>query len=440
MPRTFERIVGYFLNLVGLDRKQVSSKFGQDVLWNIASYGVMALSGIAINVVVWAAYSPETLGVFNQVFAIYVIASQFAVAGIHLSVVKHVAQYADQQEVYRTVNTTAILLAAGIAGVSSLLLWKLSAPIGELLGSDGVAQGIGYIAPGLLFFSINKILLSILNGLSRMKQYAVFQALRYLLIVAALVLLALRDVPGEMLVLAFTIAEVILLICLSVMLFKEFNLPAVGLLRKWLRIHLSFGIKGVGSNVLLQMNTRVDVLVLGYFWNDYLVGIFSFAAIFAEGIYQLLIVLRTVYNPLLVRLIASQQISRLKSFIARGRRTTYRFMLIAGSAAIIIFPAGALFSENKQDYLQSWPAFAILLTGIMLSSGYIPFGQILVQAGYPGLHTIMTLILVLFNLLANLLLVPSYGILGAASATALAHVASVLLLKVFTRRNLQIQI
>jgi O-antigen/teichoic acid export membrane protein len=440
MLSNLNRLVNSLLKLIGLQREDLSGKFGQDVLWNIASYGVMAVSGIAINVIIWYVYSPDVLGVFNQVFAVYVIASQFAVAGIHLSVVKYVAQYATQVGIYRAINTAAILLSIVIAGLSALLLWLLSEQIGILLGSPEVAKGIVYIAPALFFFSINKVLLSILNGLSRMKLYALFQALRYLLIVSALVTLILRDVPSEVLPFAFTIAEGILLICLSVSLYREFLLPPFEVLRKWILNHLEFGIKGLGSNVLLQMNTRVDVLVLGYFMSDFNVGIYSFVAIFIEGIYQVLIVLRTVYNPLLVKLISEQRIEQLKSVIESGVRITYRFMVIGGVIAVLLYPIGVLISEDKQLYLRSWPIFAILMSGIVLSSGYIPFGQILVQAGRPGLHTIMTLMLVVFNFIFNLLLIPVLGLIGAAAATALAHGVGVFLLKIFTNRILRIWI
>ena len=434
------RSTNSLLKLIGLQKEDLSSKFGQDILWNIASYGVMAVSGVAINVIIWLAYSPDVLGVFNQVFAVYVIASQFAVAGIHLSVVKYVAQYSSQVEIYRAVNTAAILLATVIAGFSAILLWILSEPIGILLNSPEVARGVVYISPALFFFSINKVLLSILNGLSRMKLYAIFQALRYLLIVGALITLILREVPSVVLPFAFTIAEGILLFCLSVSLFREFLVPPFGVLQRWVLNHLEFGLKGFGSNVLLQMNTRVDVLVLGYFMTDYYVGIYSLVAMLIEGIYQFLIVLRTVYNPRLVKLIIEQRTEQLKSMIKSGVRITYRFMIIGGVIAVLLYPIGVLISENPQDFLRSWPIFAILMSGIVLSSGYIPFGQILVQAGRPGLHTIMTLLLVFFNFTLNMLLIPALGIIGAAAATALAHVLGLLLLKIFTRRILQIWI
>ncbi len=440
MRSSLYRTANSIFKLIGLERDDLSSKFGQDVLWNIASYGVMAVCGIAINIIIWAVYSPDVLGIFNQVFAVYVIASQFAVAGIHLSVVKYVAQYAEQVQTYRTINTAAVLLSTVIAGFSTFLLWGLSEPIGSLLGSPNVEIGLLYITPALFCFSINKVLLSIFNGLSRMKLFAIFQALRYLLIIGALIILILRDSPGVILPLAFTIAEGILLICLFVSLYREFLFPLFGVLRKWVLTLLEFGIKGFGSNVLLQTNTRMDVLVLGYFWSDYHVGIFSIAAIYIEGIYQFLIVLRTVYNPLLVKLISEARIEQLLSIIKRGIRITYRFMIGVGVTAVLLYPIGVLISENKQDFLQSWPVFAILMSGIVLSSGYIPFGQILLQAGRPGLHTIMTFLLVLFNFICNVMLVPVLGIIGAASATVLAHLMGVLLLKIFTNRIISIRI
>jgi O-antigen/teichoic acid export membrane protein len=434
------RTTNSLLKLIGLEREDLSSKFGQDVLWNIASYVVMAGSGIAINVIIWYVYSPNVLGVFNQVFAVYVIASQFAVAGIHLSVVKYVAQYSAQKTIYRAINTSAILLSIIISGLSAILILLLSEQIGRFLNSPQVTRGIVYIAPALFFFSINKVLLSILNGLSRMKLYALFQALRYTLIVVALISIIVSGVPSSSLPFAFTIAEGILLICLIISLYKEFLKPSFAVLREWILKNLEFGIKGVGSNVLLQMNTRVDVLVLGYYMTDYYVGIYSFVAIFIEGIYQLLIILRTVYNPLLVRLISDQKIEQLKAVVKRGSRITYRFMIIGGVIAVLLYPLGVLVSEEAQLYLRSWPIFTILMTGIVLSSGYIPFGQILVQAGRPGLHTIMTLLLVAFNFTFNLLLIPFLGIVGAAAATAFAHVVGVILLKVFTKQILHIWI
>ena len=52
------------------------------------------------------------------------------------------------------------------------------------------------------------------------------------------------------------------------------------------------------SGILTEVNTRVDILVLGYFHGDTLVGVYSFAAILAEGFSQLPMVVRRSIDPL----------------------------------------------------------------------------------------------------------------------------------------------
>jgi O-antigen/teichoic acid export membrane protein len=428
------------LTWIGIDRETVLGKFGQDVLWNVASFGIMATCGIGINLIIGRWYSPDVLGIFNQTYAIFVIASQFAVAGIHLSVVKYVAQYSDNADIYRPMNSAALILAALFAGISCAALGLFSNQIGRLFGSPGVAKGITYIVPGLFFFSINKILLSILNGLSRMRVYAVYQSLRYIMIIASLLIIAVLQMPGESLMLSFSMAELIIFVAMLPVIFREIALPPINTLRNYLRIHLNFGMRSFLSNVFLQTNNRVDILILGLFWSDHTVGIYSFAAILVDGIFQLPVVLRTNYNPVLVRLISENQLQGLITTVSKGVRITYAAMLVICLSALIFFPLGALVVSHSADYLKSWPILAILLTGLTLGSGYIPFSNILLQAGRPGLHTIMVGFWVLSNLLLNMLLVPRYGIWGAAVATALAYTLLAVFVKVSTWGVLKVRI
>jgi O-antigen/teichoic acid export membrane protein len=170
------------------------------------------------------------------------------------------------------------------------------------------------------------------------------------------------------------------------------------------------------------------------------VGIYSFAATLAEGIYQLLVVLRTNYNPVLVRLLLDVRREALLAQIRKGRRITYIFTALLCLSLLLLYPLGALIAQNDIEYMQSWPALAILLAGVLVSSGYIPFGALLLQAGRPEIHTLMSLIWVLLNLSLNLLLTPAYGSLGAAIATALTYVSFVFLLRTFTKTVLNISI
>src|SRR5690349_7530199 len=61
------------------------SQFRVEVIWNLASFVILGLSGVLINILIGYAYDASALGVFNQVFAVYIFFSQLAVGGIHLS-------------------------------------------------------------------------------------------------------------------------------------------------------------------------------------------------------------------------------------------------------------------------------------------------------------------------------------------------------------------
>ncbi len=440
MLTSISRTSRQLLAWAGMDRNTLFGKFGQDVLWNLASFAIMAACGVGINLIIGHWYTAGTLGVFNQTYSIYVIASQFAVAGIHLSVVKHDAQFAGEAEIYRPANTAALILAAMFAGASCFLLLRFNLQIGKIFHSPGVARGIVYITPGLFFFSINKILLSIFNGLSRMRIYAVYQSLRYILIIIGLLVIAMIGAPGESLVLSLTLSEIILFMCILPTIYGEFSLPSFSMLRRWLQVHLDFGMRSFLSNVLLQMNTHVDVLTLGIFWSDRTVGIYSFAAILVDGIFQLPVVLRTNYNPVLVHLISGERLDDLKSTVRKGVRITYLAMSTFCLAVVLLYPLGLLVISDRSEYLQSWPILAILLTGLVIGSGYIPFSNMLLQAGRPGLHTVMTGIWVATNIGLNWLLTPHFGVWGAAVATATAYALLFVFVKLSTRLVLGIRI
>jgi O-antigen/teichoic acid export membrane protein len=229
----------------------------QDLLWNFGSYAVMGICGVLKYFVIAAFYSPEVLGVYNQVYSIYMMVSQFSTGGVHLSTLKYVAQYAHDPKKYRIIGTSALLLAWFFALVTCVTLWLMRGTIGVWLDSANVAVGLLYAIPGLLFFSLNKVFLAVMNGLSKMKTYAIYQALRYVLMVLVIVIVAVLGLPGPALSVVFTIAEIILSIFLVVTLRSEISLPSVEEWKEWLRTHFSFGIRSMFSNVLVGLNPRV---------------------------------------------------------------------------------------------------------------------------------------------------------------------------------------
>jgi O-antigen/teichoic acid export membrane protein len=269
-----------------------------------------------------------------------------------------------------------------------------------------------------------------------MKIYAVFQAMRYVLMVLFILSSSALGMQGGILPMVFSVSELVLLLAMLPFLRHEISGSGFNDMWGWIKKHFDFGMRAFMSNVLLGLNPRVDILILGYFASDYTVGVFSLAASAAEGLYQLPVVLRTNLNPILVRLLHEGKKEELHAISQRSMRLTYLAMLAVGVLVILLYPVGLGFVANKAKFMESWPFFAILVGGIILSSGYIPFSNILMLGGYPGSHTVMITLLVLFNILGNILLVPLLGGMGAAIATALSYVFLIPLVKLFANRIL----
>lgn len=420
----------------------IYGKFGQDVSWNIGSLAVLGVSGIILNILIGRIYGAATLGVFNQVYAIYILLSQFAVGGMHLSVLKHISQFADNRQICNQIVSSAITITAIIGGIVVSIAFALHQWVGDILKSPDVAIGLIYVLPGLWCFALNKIFLSILNGYRLMKAYAFAQASRYILMIALLITCVITHKPSFILPIIFSGAEIILLIWLIIytLTLRLYSPVAPQKWGKWFRKHILFGFKSFASGALSEINTRVDVLMLGFFTGDRIVGIYSFAAILVEGIIQLIIVIRTNINPVLTRLFTHNQFEKLKKTIHQGVKIFYPIMAGLGILCIITFPLLVHLFLPNSNFMDGWPVFCILIAGIMLSAGYMPFNMLLVQTGYPGSHTIMITLTVLANIVLNGLLIPWLGMYGAALATSASFVLAIVLLKIFVRHKLQMHI
>jgi len=292
----------------------------------------------------------------------------------------------------------------------------------------------------VMCFALSKVCLATLNGLGRMRWYSVLQAGRVVLLLAAFGGCVAAGTSRAVLPIVLTVAEVITLACALVALRDLLGSRAIGDLSRRARAHLAFGTRGFMSGVLTELNTRVDVLMLGYFSSDTVVGVFSFAAILAEGVFQVLVALRTNYAPICARLLARDDRGELVALIRRGRDRTYLIAIPAAALAVLFYGAVGELLLSQRVIADSWPYFAVLLAGMALASGYMPFSTLLLYARRPGAYTWLTLTVVLVNVVANAILIPALGPIGAAIATALAFVALAALAAVTGRKLLGLAI
>jgi O-antigen/teichoic acid export membrane protein len=415
------------------------SRLRRDVIWNIASLFVLAICGILTNFAIGKYYGPEALGIFNQVFAVLIICSQLSSCGLYFSCINFIAE--NQQDAFRYSNIliTALALSLIIACFVCLTVLLGRNLIFLYFDSKNVELGTLLILPAVLFSGLNRILLAALNGLRHMRIFALFQSLRYLLIFFSVLILISIGLPSFSLATAFSIAEIILFCLILGYIIRftwiTFCFPS----REWFLKHIKFAGKAFPSGFLLDVNMRIDVMILGLLFPDKTVGIYSIAAMLAEGVAQVPYAILYNVNPLIVKYRLRNEFSKIKDLIRKVNLTTVPILTIISISCVILFRF-TIKVFGMSEFFIGWQYLTILLTGISLSSGFIPFGMILNQFGYPGWQTIYLSSIVLTNLILNSFLIPMYGNIGAASATAISFFLSIFYLKFFFRKATSIKI
>jgi O-antigen/teichoic acid export membrane protein len=422
-------------------REILLGRFGQGVLWNIGSLAILAVGGVLMNLIIVGFQGKEALGIFNQVYAIYIILSQFGVGGLQFSVLNHVSHHQDDRSTCGDITTSALIITLVFSLLVCLSVVFLAEPVGDLFDSEGVGQGLLFAAPGLLFFALNKVLINTVNGLNDMKPYAVFRALRFLLIPVVIVVIIAMRLSAPYLTLSLSISEFLLFVSLSIYVYTRLvPLRWISDARRWFSEHISFGARGMLSGVLLELNTRVDVLMLGYFTTDAQIGIYTFAATLAEGFAQLPLAVRYNVDPVIGKHFADGTTEEITKLSRKTRQTFFPVIALVGVASIALYPLifGLLLKDGTT--YESWPIYGIIMVGVLINAAFRPFNGTLLQGGRPGAYTFMTLGIVILDALQNLFVIPLWGIRGAAAVTAVTYILEAVLLVVVTRRLLKVSL
>lgn len=394
------------------------------VLWNLGALGFLALAGIALNLAIGRYYGPETLGVFNITFAIYIFVSQIAVFGLQFAALQavSVANHDDQKELARIVYSGLLLCMIIATAVTAIVV--AATPLIVALFPRVPDLGAAWLAaaPGLIFFAANKYLLGAINGLQHMRAFAMFQASRFVGILFGLAVLTVAGAEGKYLPMILTIAEVILFIGIISYVLKAVPLVTLSSLGKEVKRHFDFGVRVLPAGLVAELNTRVDVLMLGALLNDRAAGIYTVAALVYEAALQAVVVLRNVISPQLARDIRSNAKESIRSFSRKiGAAVTVVGILGAG-LAILLFPLFLSFAFPGQEFAEATQPLFWLMTAFCFAAAPLCYSLIFSQAGKPVWQSSIMMIMLAANIALNALLIPLFGISGAGMAMGLSAV------------------
>ncbi len=401
-----------------------------DFGWTFAAFGAVGLSGLVINQVIATQLGVTALGRYNMLLAVVIIGGQIGVMGIHSSVLFHTPKARSEGRSTSEVVCSGVLATIFTSAIATSLIYVGGEIILRSIGNLYYLDGLRAITVGLFLFPINKTLLAHINGLQRIPTFSILFSGRFILLAATVAVVTYNVDNDQVLPWTITIAEGAIFVGLVFANRSELmGLDQWRNMRGMFNRHFRYGLRGFLGTTLLDLNTRLDIILLGLISGTRSVGIYSIASLFAEGLYQAAVVPRYNFDPVVTSLYVQNKLGELQETIGKAKRQIYLVAVPVVVLCNVMYPLIVEFLFSKELADESWPVFLILSLGVGISAGYLPFTNILQQSGFPGRQSMLLVAMTLTNLSLNVVLIPFFDVKGAAIATAISWVSVVFYLR-----------
>ncbi len=358
-------------------------------------------------------------GLYSIAVVTVLLAQVPATLGLDLGAVRYVALRASQGDAdgARASLHASLWLVAGTSSVAAALLyWQAPWLTESFFHKPRATELVQIVALSLPALALTRVVVGGLQGLGVMRYSALVNPIRVgaNIVLAAPVLVLGYGAKG--LTVVFVVVSWVALVAAAVLLtvaMPRAFAPSRAAARVWTL--LRFSLPQTLTVVLLQTMLWTDTLLIGRLRTAAEVGIYT-------------IVQRLLSPAQTVSTATGQMFApRIAAEHARGDRSTLEVMLkrvtywnvslaIPVFAVLLLVP-DALLRLFGAAYVAGGTALAVLAAGQLFSAATGPLGQVINMSGRPYLTLVNNAAVATLNVVGCLVLIPRYGMTGAACST-----------------------
>jgi O-antigen/teichoic acid export membrane protein len=388
--------------------------------------GLSRLLGYATQVALAWLYGPVQLGFYVLGMTLVQITNILAQFGMDNGVVRYVAHYRAEGDARRVRGTVlqALAVTFGLSVVLSILLFLGAGFLAERVFDKGFLETmIRAFSISVPFFTVMSMALWATQGFQTVKyQTYVQDVVRPVLNLAFIVVFYLLGVE----VLGAVAAYILSMVFGAVLALYYLKRVFPGLLNSRVKPKFEswalFEASGpmIVTSFTQQANSWLALLVLGAFETMKAVGVYNVAFRTAALSTLVLFAFSGIFSPMvssLHRRGLSQDLSYLYKDVSRWA--------FAGALAFFLLTAllaREIMAVFGDEFVWGWPVIIVVAAAQLFSSSVGPTARVLAMTGHQRIVMVATLGSTAAAAVLNLLLVPAFGIFGAAVATAAAVV------------------
>jgi O-antigen/teichoic acid export membrane protein len=413
-----------------------------DSLQNIMKGSMIVFFGIMISLmlnflirVLLVRYTTQDqYGIYTLAITVTGMISGVAMLGMDEGSSRYIAYFLGKADDARVMNT--IYSSIKIVLLSGILFTLLSFLFSDVISTSifhspelsGILRIMLWTVPCMLLIGI---LISIMRGFSNPRVKVLFNdVLRPLSYLSFLAVILLFNLPFDAIVYAYLLSFVL---TLAVFLFyiRRLRSGQSSLFHRGDNSMtgdlLRFSLPLLSVNMLLMLMSQVTTLILGFYKTPDVVGKFDIALTMANLLLTALVSIGYIYTPIASNLFGKKNIEELKRSYITMTKWGYLFT-IPVFFTFILFPHAIIDTLFGVRYADVAFIFQILVLGNIVNPLTGPNYHTLISIGKTKYIIQSFIINALLNLAFSLLLIPPFGILGAAiSVTVSAAIANILL-------------
>jgi O-antigen/teichoic acid export membrane protein len=179
---------------------------------------------------------------------------------------------------------------------------------------------------------------------------------------------------------------------------------------------LSFGLKGYIGNVLQFFNYRLDMFFVNYFIGSASVGIYGVSVAFAEILW---------YFPNAVGFVIFPKATATRPEVMSGFTPKVFWITLGvtalGAIGLVVLGKSLIQLIFSLDFVGSYLPMLVLLPGVVLLGGAKVLTNEIAGWGYPQYNSFNAGVALILTVILDLILIPRFGILGAALASSICY-------------------
>lgn len=382
--------------------------------------GVAAVAKLIERIILGRNLSPGVFGEVNIAVTTMALGTTLAMIGLGQGIPRYISRFDTEQD-KRGAWLTGLLLAGSISIVlAGILYYNADFVASKLFDHDGSTHLLPLFAlaipPVVGYFVGVGGIRGFENTIYKTYVGDLLYPFGRLLLLGFLLILGFgAEAAGYAYLLSASVACIVAHYLLNrlIPLFGEYNFHA-----KEMAV---FSAPLVVSSVLGDLLTRTDTVMLGYFTTSHEVGLYSAAYPLANSLLIALSSFGFLYLPLASRLDAEGE----KDEITKIYQLTTKWVFIITFPAFLLFiafPNDVISIFFGNNYTGGAMALTILSVGFFTNAAGGRNRETLSALGHTRLILAGNAVAFALNLIMNLFLIPIYGLVGAAIASAVSNI------------------